>query len=100
MIKNPEKAKAPAEQVEKNIWRAARKLRSSEVNIWIVLSGLRRKDGAWSRTGSSGHATIAELCRKDGSAQGLCYNWSKVILEDGKRRLAGDTARQANTVEL
>lgn len=51
-------------------------------------------------TGSSGHATIAGLCRKEGIAQSLYYSWSKEFLEAGKKRLAGDTARQANTGEV
>jgi transposase len=50
--------------------------------------------------GSSGHATIAELCRKEGIAQSLYYSWSKEFLEAGKKRLAGDTARQANSGEV
>ncbi len=50
--------------------------------------------------GSSGHATIAELCRKEGIAQSLYYSWSKEFLEAGKKRLAGDTARQANAGEV
>ena len=44
--------------------------------------------------GSSSHATIAELCCREGIAQSLYYSWSKEFLEAGKKRLAGDTARQ------
>ena len=53
-----------------------------------MLSGLRGED------------SIAELCRKEGIAQSLYYSWSKEFLEAGKKRLAGDTARQANTGEV
>ena len=53
-----------------------------------MLSGLRDED-------SNG-----ELCRKEGIAQCLYYSWSKEFLEAGKKRLAGDTARQANTREV
>ena len=35
-----------------------------------------------------------------GSRRGLYYSWSKEFLEAGKKRLAGDTARQANTGEV
>ena len=84
----PVTIKAPAEQVVKNIRRATRKLHSSEEKIRIVLSGLRGED------------SIAELCRKEGIAQSLYYSWSKEFLEAGKKRLAGDTARQANTGEV
>ena len=34
------------------------------------------------------------------TAQSLYYSWSKEFLEAGKKRLAGDTARQANTGEV
>ncbi|MDP1575264.1 MAG: IS3 family transposase [Cypionkella sp.] len=88
MMKKPVTMKAPAEQVVKDIRRATRKLHSSEEKIRIVLSGLRGED------------SIAELCRKEGIAQSLYYSWSKEFLEAGKKRLAGDTARQANTGEV
>ena len=54
----------------------------------IVLDGLRGEDN------------IAELCRKEGIAQNLYYRWSKEFLEAGKKRLAGDTAREATSDEV
>ncbi len=81
-------AKAPAEQVMKDIRRATRRHFSAEDKIRIVLEGLRGDD------------SIAELCRKEGIAQSLYYVWSKEFLEAGKRRLAGDTARAATTGEV
>ena len=57
----------------------------AEEKIRIVLDGLR------------GEHSIAELCRREGIAESLYYTWSKEFLEDGKRRLAGDTARAATT---
>ena len=42
----------------------------------------------------------AELCRKEGINQNLYYRWSKEFLEAGKKRLAGDTAREANSDEV
>ncbi len=80
--------KTAAEPVVKDIRRATRKLHSSEETIRIVLSSLRGED------------SIAELCRKEGISQSLYYSWSKEFLEGGKKRLAGDTARQANTGEV
>ncbi len=80
--------KATAEQVVKDIRRATRRHYSTEDKIRIVLSGLRGED------------SIAELCRKEGIAQGLYYSWSKEFLEAGKKRLAGDTARAANSDEV
>ena len=77
-----------AEQHVKNIRRATRKKYSTEEKIRIVLSGLRGED------------SIAELCRREGIAQSLYYSWSKEFLEAGKRRLAGDTERQASSGEV
>ena len=85
MKSNP--PKAPAEQVVKDIRRATRRHYSAEDKVRIVLSGLR------------GEERIAELCRKEGIAQGLYYSWSKEFLEAGKKRLAGDTARAATSDE-
>ena len=80
--------KRPAEQVVKDIRRATRRHFSAEDKIRIVLEGLRGDD------------SIAELCRKEGIAQSLYYVWSKEFMEAGKRRLAGDTARAANSDEV
>jgi transposase len=70
-----------SEEIVKGIRRATRKRYSAEEKIRIVLDGLR------------GEHSIAELCRREGIAEGLYYSWSKEFLEAGKRRLAGDTAR-------
>jgi transposase len=40
------------------------------------------------------------LCRREGIAESLYYNWSKEFLEAGKKRLAGDTARAATSDEV
>ena len=80
--------KAPAEKVVKDIRRATRKQYSAEEKIRIVLSGLR------------GEESIAELCRREGIAQSLYCSWSKEFLEAGKKRLAGDTAREATSNEV
>jgi len=77
-----------AEQHVKEIRRATRKQHSAEDKIRIVLSGLR------------GEYSIAELCRREGIAQSLYYSWSKEFLEAGKKRLAGDTERQASSGEV
>ena len=80
--------KASAERVVKDIRRATRRHFSAEDKIRIVLEGLRGDD------------SIAELCRREGIAQGVYYKWSKDFMEAGKRRLAGDTSRGANTDEV
>lgn len=77
-----------AEKHEKDIRRATRKQYSAEEKIRIVLEGLR------------GEYSIAELCRREGIAQSLYYNWSKEFLEAGKKRLSGDTTRQATSTEV
>ena len=80
--------KEPAEKVVKDIRRVTRKRHSAEEKIRIVLSGLRGDD------------SIAELCRREGIAQSLYYSWSKEFLEAGKKRLAGDTIREATSGEV
>jgi transposase len=80
--------KEPAEKVIKEIRRATRKQYSAEEKIRIVLAGLRGED------------SIAELCRREGINQNLYYRWSKEFLEAGKKRLAGDTAREATPDEV
>ena len=47
-----------------------------------------------------GEDSIAELCRREGIAQSLYYTWSKEFLEAGKKRLEGDTMREASTSEV
>ena len=47
-----------------------------------------------------GESSIAELCRREGISPNLYYNWSKDFLEAGKRRLLGDTQRQASSSEV
>jgi len=80
--------KEPAERVVRDIRRRTRKQYSAEEKIRIVLEGLR------------GEESIAGLCRREGIAESLYYSWSKEFLEAGKKRLAGDTARQASTSEV
>ena len=60
-----------AEQHVKDIRRVTRKQYGAEEKIRIVLEGLR------------GEYSIAELCRREGIAQGLYYKWSKEFLEAG-----------------
>ena len=78
----------PAEKTVRDIRRKTRKQRSSEEKIRIVISGLR------------GEESVAALCRREGIAESLYYSWSKEFLEAGKKRLAGDTARQATSEEV
>ncbi len=80
--------KDSAEKAVRDIRRATRRRFAAEEKIRIVLEGLR------------GEESIAELCRKEGINQNLYYRWSKEFLEAGKKRLAGDTAREASSDEV
>ncbi len=81
-------AKNGAEKAVRGIRRATRRRFSAEEKIRIVVDGLRGED------------SIAELCRREGINQNLYYRWSKEFLEAGKKRLAGDTAREATSDEV
>ena len=80
--------KKSSESVVKEIKRRTRRTYSAEEKIRIVLEGLR------------GEESIAELCRKEGLNPNVYYRWSKDFMEAGKRRLNGDTEREANSVEV
>ena len=76
------------EKTVRDIRRATRRQNNTEEKIRIVLEGLR------------GEESIAELCRREGINTNLYYRWSKDFLEAGKKRLAGDTAREATSDEV
>ena len=76
------------ESVVREIRRNTRRKFSSEEKIRIVLEGLK------------GEVSISELCRREGIVSNLYYRWSKDFLEAGKKRLSGDTAREANSSEV
>lgn len=77
-----------SDKVAKNIKRNTRKRYSSEEKIRIVLEGLR------------GEISISELCRREGIYPNIYYRWSKTFLEAGKKRLEGDTVREATSNEV
>ena len=80
--------KKSSEKLIRNIKRNTRRKYSAEEKIRIVIEGMR------------GETSIAELCRREGIAQNLYYRWSKDFMESGKKRLDGDTMREANTSEV
>jgi transposase len=88
MNKRSGTSKDAADRLVRGIRRKTRKHYSAEEKIRIVLAGLR------------GEESIAALCRREGIAESLYYNWSKEFLEAGKQRLAGDTARHATAPEV
>ncbi len=47
-----------------------------------------------------GEEPIAAICRKYGLSESVCYRWNKEFGEAGKKRLAGDTTREATSDEV
>jgi transposase len=76
------------EAVVKEIRRVTRRKFSAEEKIRIILEGLK------------GETSISELCRREGIVSNLYYRWSKDFLEAGKKRLQGDTVREATSGEV
>jgi transposase len=76
------------ESVVREIKRKTRRKFNSEEKIRIILEGLK------------GEESIAAICRREGIAPSLYYQWSKSFLEAGKKRLKGDTIREANSDEV
>ena len=82
------KTTSSPQDVVREIKRRTRRKFSAEEKIRIVLEGLR------------GEVSIADLCRREGIHPNHYYRWSKDFLEAGKKRLNGDTQREANTEEV
>ena len=80
--------KSSTENFVKDIRRKTRRLFTSEQKILIVMEAIR------------GESPVAELCRKYGILQAQFYRWNKEFLEAGKKRLAGDTTREATSSEV
>ena len=80
--------KQSATEVVKEIKRQTRRKFTAEEKIKIVLEGLRGED------------TIASICRKYSIHQNNYFKWSKEFIEAGKRRLSGDTLREATRDEV
>ncbi len=76
------------ESVVREIKRNTRRKFNSEEKIRIILEGLKGED------------SIANICRKEGIAPSVYYKWSKAFLEAGKRKLNGDTLREASSDEV
>jgi transposase len=80
--------KKSASALISDLKRKTRKIYGSEEKIRIIIEGMR------------GEISIAELCRKEGISQGNYYKWTKDFMEAGKKRLNGDTLREANSTEV
>ena len=88
MRRKHESKTGSADKTVRDIRRATRRPHAAEEKIRIVIAGLR------------GEESVAALCRREGIAQSLYYKWSKEFLEAGKKRLAGDTSREATSGEV
>ena len=78
-----------AEKAVRDIRRATRRHFSAEDKVRIVIAGLRGED-----------SVAGAVPQGSGLNQNLYYRWSKDFLEAGKKRLAGDTAREATSDEV
>jgi transposase len=87
-MREKQNSREAVEKTVRDIKRRTRRQFGAEDKIRIILQGLR------------GEESIAELCRKEGLHQNLYYRWSKEFLEAGKKRLAGDTVREAGSDEV
>lgn len=82
------KPKKSAENFIKDIRRKTRRIFSSEQKILIVMEALR------------GENSVAEICRKHAIHPTVFYKWNKEFLEAGKKRLTGDSQREATSDEV
>lgn len=87
-MRQHEESREAGEKTVRDIKRKTRRHFGAEEKIRIVLQGLR------------GDESIAEICRREGLHQNLYYRWSKDFLEAGKKRLNGDTVREAGSDEV
>lgn len=80
--------KQTTENFIKEIRRKTKRIFSSEQKIQIVMEALRAE------------MSVSELCRKYAIHESSFYKWNKEFLEAGKKRLAGDTTREATSDEV
>lgn len=80
--------KSTTKSIISNVKRQTKRKFSAEEKIRIVLEGLR------------GEETIASICRKESIHPNLYYKWSKDFMEAAKKRMTGDTQREANSDEV
>jgi len=67
---------------------ASRRRFPSEEKIRILLEGMRAE------------VSVADLCRREGLHPTVYYKWLKDFMEAGKKRLRGDTLREATSEEV
>ena len=80
--------KSTPETYLKDIRRKTRRIFTAEQKILIVMEALRAE------------TSVAELCRKHGIQESTFYKCNKEFIEAGKKRLSGDTTREATSDEV
>jgi transposase len=83
----PKRGETPRQQIRK-AKAVGRRRFSAEEKIRIVLEGIR------------GDISVSELCRREGIHNTVYYKWLKEFMEAGKRRLRGDSQREADRGEV
>jgi transposase len=85
----PRKARGetPRQQIRK-AKKVTRRRFSAEEKIRVVMEGMRGED------------SVSALCRREGIQSTVYYRWLKDFMEAGKRRLQGDTLREAGHDEV
>lgn len=80
--------KKSSTSIIKDLKRRTRRKFSAEEKIRIVIDGLRGED------------SVSEICRKESIHPNQYYKWSKDFMEAAKKRMMGDTQREANSDEV
>jgi len=87
-------------QIDPEEWRRAGIALNWNGTSTLHLAARTRRFDLFVLQSDAGEESIASLCRREGIAESLYYNWSKEFLEAGKKRLAGDTARAATSDDV
>jgi transposase len=81
------RGETPRQQIRKARTVTRRRF-GAEEKIRIVMEGIR------------GEEPVSVLCRREGMQSTLYYRWLREFMEAGKRRLRGDTLREAGRDEV
>jgi transposase len=79
---------APRTSIFNEVKRRTKRRYGAEDKIRVVLESFKRE------------VSTADLCRREGIAPGVFYNWTKTFMEGGKARLMGDSQRNATDGEV
>ena len=83
----PRRGETPRQQIRKTKVVSRRQF-SAEEKIRIVLEGIR------------GEEPVSAICRQEKIQSTVYYRWLKDFMDAGKRRLRGDTQREAGREEV